>query len=174
MKKVVFIILFLTLIAEQSIAQKGTSNYLSEKNGFKCFTLATPITNYSDKVSQMKEDPDFYSVTDSTLLYIGDEIKLSHIFIKTFNDSIYSISLMAKPQYKMPIRRVLVAAYGVWTYQPNRYMERYFWMSNDKKIELSFDGTGSQWVISTFKDMDLDIKRGKAEYQKSNTAADDL
>ena len=173
MRKLVLITIRAALFV-LAFAQKGTTNYLDEKNGFKCFTLATPISDYLDKVEPVKDDPGIYSVKDSTLLHIGDDIVLSHIFIKTFNDSIYSISLMAKPQYKLPIRRVFVAAYGVWSYQPNKYIERMYWMSEKRKVELLYDGSGVQWCIATFKDVELDIRKGKADNQRSKDAADDL
>ena len=173
MKRSCFVII-IVLVSVSIFAQKGTANYLSEKSGFKCFKLSDHISKYSDVIKPIKEDPGTYAVTDSSLLTIGEEIKLSHIFIKTFNDSIYSISLMAKPEYKYKIRSVLIAAFGAWTYQPNKYMERYYWMSSDRKIELLFDANNHQWCITTYKDNELDIKKGKSDNQKNKAAADDL
>lgn len=155
-------------------AQKGTPQNLTEKKGFKCFKLGEHISKYSALIKQMDQEPGTYSVTDSTLFKIGNEISISHIFIKTFNDSIYSISLMAKPEYKYKIRSVLIAAFGAWNWQPNKYMERYYWMSSDQKTELLFDANNHQWCFVTYKDNDLDLRKGKAENQKNKLAADDL
>ena len=156
------------------LAQKGTRFFLDEKNGFKCFKLADRISNYMNVVKPVEDEPGTYSVKDSTLLLIGEEIKLSHIFIKTFNDSIYSISLMAKPEYKHKIRNVLIAAFGAWNYQPNKFMERYYWMSGNQNIELLYDASNHQWCIVTYKNTDLDLRKGKSDHQKDRKTADDI
>lgn len=173
MRKIICI-LYLAIFTIGIYAQKGTPNYLTEKRGFKYLKLADPISNYMDRIKPMDQEPGTYIVTDSTLLNIGDEIKLSHIFIKTYNDSIYSISLMAKPEYKHKIRNVLVAAFGAWTFRPNKFMERYNWMSSDQKIDLLFDSENRQWCYVIYKDNDLDLKKGKAENNKNKKIADDL
>ncbi len=173
MKKL-FILLFAILSFSFVYAQKGTANYLSEKRGFKCFKLGAPISIYKDIVTPTKDNPNTYSVTDSTLFTIGNDIKLRHIFIKTFNDSVYSVSLMAKPEYRYKIKNVLIAAFGAWSFQPNKYIERYYWVSSDQKIELLLDCNYRQWCIVTYKDLEIDLKKGKLDFMKDKKAADDL
>ena len=69
---------------------------------------------------------------------------------------------------------MLIAAFGAWTYQPNKYMERYYWSSSNNKVELLFDANNHQWCFTTYKDNDLDLRKGKADHIKDKKAADDL
>lgn len=163
------------LITGSSYAQKGTANYLDEKRGFKCFVLGEHISKYSDRVEKIKgSDNNSYAVTDTTLLSIGEELPLKHIIIKTYNDSIYSISILALPKYSFKLRNVLITAYGAWSFQPNKYIEKYHWVSTNKEIDLYFDSESNKWCYATFKDLTLDLKRGKKEYQKTQEATNDL
>jgi hypothetical protein len=172
--KTFLMLCLIALITGNSFAQKGTSNYLNEKGGFKCFILGEHISKYSDKVEVSKDEAYTYSVKDSTLLTIGTDIKLNFIFLKTYNDSIYSISIMAKPEYANKLRKTFIAAYGAWSYRPNQFMDKYYWLSDGNKIELFLNAENSKWCYATFKDMELDLKKGKAKHEATQEAINDL
>lgn len=148
---------------------------LKQKNGFKCFQLGDSITRYLDKVELVKGSSDTYSAIDTTLLKIGDEIKLSMILIKTYDGKILSVSPMTKPEYSYKMLKVLLAAYGRWSYRPNRYMDKYFWYSPNKKVKLYFYGEKlDKWIFATFTDLELEAQKEKEEHNNTVDAVNDL
>lgn len=175
MKKFLFVLCLIALITGNAVAQIGSPENLEAKNGFKYFILGDSISKYSDKIELVKGSNDTYSATDTTLLKIGDEIKLSMILIKTYNGRILSISPMAKPEYSYKMLNVFLAAYGRWSYRPNQYMDKYFWFSPNKKVKLYFYGEKlDKWIFATFTDMELDSQKSNSEHKKTLNAVDDL
>lgn len=174
MKKIIFTLCLLASITglnSHIYAQKGTSKYLDEKKGFKCFRLGDPIKNYLDKLEVDKVHSENYFVNDSSLLSIGDEIKIKFIIVSAYNDSIYSINVFSSPTNKSKIMDVLQAAYGLGT-MPNRYIDKYRWMSDN--VLLNFDCTDTRWCIITFTDIHLYSQRNSDEYKKAKKATNDI
>lgn len=174
MKKIIFALCLLSSIVglnSHIYAQKGTDKYLDEKKGFKCFKLGDPINGYLDKLEVDKAHPGNYFVNDSSLLSIGDEIKIKFIIVSTFNDSIYSINVFSSPIYKGKIMNILQAAYGLGT-MPNRYIDKYRWMSDS--VLLNFDCTDSRWCLFTFTDLHLQSQRESGKYKQASKATNDI
>ena len=175
MKRILMMLCLIALITGNAVAQTGSLESLEAKNGFKYFILGDSISKYSDKIEPVKGSNDTYSATDTTLLKIGNEIRLSMILIKTYNGKILSISPMAKPEYSYKILNVLLAAYGRWSYRPNQYMDKYFWFSPNKKVKLFFYGEKlDKWIFATFTNMELECQKSNREHNKTLNAVDDL
>ena len=171
MKKILVILSLIVLITGNIFAQKGTSKYLNEKNGFKCFKLGDPINKYLDKLEIDKNNPGNYFVSDSSLLSIGNEIKIKFIIIKAYRDSIYSINVFSSPIYESKIMDILQTAYGLGT-MPNRFIDKYRWISD--KVLLNFDCTDNRWCLLVFTDLHLYSQKESDDYNKADKAINDI
>jgi hypothetical protein len=93
MKRFIFCFLAFYLVALGCYAQKGTTAYLDEKKGFKGIVLGDSISKYKDMLVAKNGG---YEVSDSTMLHIGGEVKLSLILVKEYKGLVCSIAASAK------------------------------------------------------------------------------
>lgn len=171
MNKILAVLLI--LLASASVyAQKGTTGYLDEKRGFKTFVLGSPISDYANIVEQVPGNPDKYTVSDTTMLHIGDDIKLTLIQITTFDGKILSIGAVAHKEYGSKIFSVLKSAYGMVYHQANRYIDNYIWNANT--CTLSFNNADTTWCVFILKDKELDNLKYQSDKAKTQSAVDDL
>lgn len=171
MKRAILALCALAIATISLFAQKGTSAYLDEKRSFKGFVLGDSINHYADKIKPLKNG--WYEATDTTLLQIGDGIKLATIQIGEYNGLIRVVGGAAPKVYGNKIFDVFVAAYGTSFVRPNKFMDRYTWLSESHKVKLDYDNE-SRFCTFFFTDMDLDAMKGKGEWQKTKEAVDDL
>jgi len=109
------------------------------------------------------------------MLVIGTDIQLTKIIIETYKEKILKISVLALPKYSYKLRNVLIAAYGVWSFKPNKFRDSYIWLSPTGQVELFFNGESSnKWCFATFKDLELDSEKVKADKEKTQRAADGI
>lgn len=169
MKKIILFCL-VAMVPIIVYSQKGTLKNLDNKMGFKSITLGAPISKYYGKVKIMRDSKDMYDVTDSTLLYIGNDIKLKFILIKTYNDSIFSINIFAKPNDSERIISIFNNAYG--DYSKISTSDKYFWYG--EKVELVLDDSDSRWCLSVFTDRKLQFSKETKDYKNVKKDSDDI
>ena len=168
MKRFIFCFLAFYLVALGCYAQKGTTAYLDEKKGFKGIVLGDSISKYKEML--VAKDGG-YEVSDSTLLHIGGEVKLSFILVKEYKGLVCSIDASAKKQYGTKLFDIFRSAYGNAYVQINKFKENYIWLTENVELDFLNDGKYSVFV---YKDAKLEIQKAKEERAKINQAADDL
>ena len=176
MKKFLFTMLVLVGLAVGANAQtKGTLGYLTEKRGFKIFTLNTPIKQYAKHI---KFDGDgktkgekHYNVSDATLLKVGD-IKLRWMQIVTFNDTIQKIGICVEEKYNQAFLDVIKATYGEGR-KPNRYIEQYYWYAPKVTLSYNAEFKGKNGLV-LFIDDEVTNKKELFERQQAKENSNDI
>lgn len=175
--KTFLMLCLVALTTSTMLAQVGTTNHLNEKRGFKCFSLGEPISKHNEKMKLLAETSvgtKEYTVTDTTLLSISDNIKIKAINLTAYNDTICSIGIMVEKKYNPNLLDVLRAAYGMGT-KPNKYEDKYRWLSEGAKVLLTYDANFKyKYGVAIFTDMDIKAERDRAKLQKAKRSIDDI
>lgn len=168
----ILVIMAILLASVSVFAQKGTIDYLNEKRGFKTLILGSPISNYSEMVKQVPGKTNQYTVIDSTMYHIGDDIELIQIEVTTLDGKIRTIGGVAKKAYGKKLFDVFTSAYGFAFSQPNRFTAKYTWLTD--KVSLFFNNDDTKWCAFIFKDLELDNLKAESDKSKTQKAADDI
>lgn len=176
MKRIILLCLMcMVALGAMAQAQKGTTEYLSEKRGFKVFKMNTPIHQY---IKYLTPDGDgkvkgekHYSVSDSTLLRVGN-IKLQWIQVVAFNDTIQKVGICVDSKYNKDFFNVITESFGKGR-QSNKYIEKYYWYSPN--VTLSYDAQfkGKNGLV-LFIDDEVTLRKTRFEQQQAKQNSEDL
>ena len=179
MKKHIPALLLFLIVPFITFAQSGTKNALSDKNGFKTLVLGSSIApiksklkTYDDRPKMNADSSYFADYTDTSLYNIGD-IKLNGITLRIYKEKILSIIVTFDRSVGSELNLTYIKAFGMYSDRPNRFMDKYYWYSQNVNLMLNYDQT-QKLPVAMYTCVPLNDEIEKIQLAKRNKAASDL